>query len=401
MTDRAPVSISSASGPELLRLARSSRAAGRKKLRTLAPEQLSQACQELRPEVRSEFLMLVDRPEDVVPLLPPAEIAITIRSGGMSEAAWLLEVASPEQRIACVDVDCWGAYALAPERVVEWVDALIEAGRPTLVSALHEWDPEVWTLALAGMADVLVLGKEDEPPPGWQTEDGVVYWRPRAEDDFARVKEIAGAAFSEANPTYWKLVYGLLFELPSEMEEYALRWHDARLADLGFPSREQALELYSHLAVEQTPIVEPASDDEDEAEEDPLAGAVVPQAELPSKLQGTVVGEALSKLPASRALEILGYVLGVANGVAVADQLRLSESESIPKALEKAVRGMDQGLLALARARRQEPHEVLDRTRPSDLFRIGATLDDTLQYRPLPPDEDDEEEPDDAAADTD
>ena len=175
------------------------------------------------------------------------------------------------------------------------------------------------------------------------------------------------------------------------MEEYALRWRDARLADLGFPSREQALELYSHLSVDDTPVLELEPDADEE--EDGTAGALVPQLELPLKLQGTLIGEALSQLPASQAVEILGYVLGVANGVAVADQLHLSESESIPKALEKAVRGMDVGLRELARARRLAPHEVLERTRPADLFRIAVKLDDTLSYVPVP--EDDDEEPDD------
>ena len=69
-------------------------------------------------------------------------------------------------------------------------------------------------------------------------------------------------------------------------------------------------------------------------------------------------------------------MLGVANSIAVADGLPLSERESVPRALEKAVRGIDTGLRELARARDQlPPAEILDRTAPLDLFRVGATLD--------------------------
>lgn len=382
---RTPASIGDVSGPGLLRLSRQSRVAARRALNRLTPAQQADACRELRPEVRSEFLMLCDRPEDVVPLLPEAELAVSIRAGGMSDAAWLLEVASPEQRVAVLDLDCWQGFSLERERVVEWIDALIEAGRPTLLQALQEWDPEVWLLALSGMTEVAVVGKEDEPPPGWMTQDGVVYWRAWSEEDVPRIHEIAQATFAEATPRYWQLVYGLLFELPSEVEEYAIKWHTARMGDLGFPDPEQAMEIYRPLHPERAPVVEVPADDEEEE------SAVVARVALPKQLAGTLVGEALAELPPERAAEILGYVLGVANSVAVADRLRLSEPDSIPQALEKAVRGMDRGLRELSDLRGDGVAEVLDRSRPADLFRIGASLDDTLAWRPPPPDDDDSE----------
>src|SRR5262249_33489161 len=96
-----------ADGVALLRLGRSDRAAARARLRELAPEEIASLCQELRPEARPELLMLVEHPEAVVPLLPEAELVHTVRAGGMTEAAWLLEVATPEQRVACFDLDCW------------------------------------------------------------------------------------------------------------------------------------------------------------------------------------------------------------------------------------------------------------------------------------------------------
>jgi hypothetical protein len=393
-----PVLISDLSGVSLLRLARSDRDAGRAKLRSLSPDALASACAELRPEVRSEFLMLLDHPEDVVPLLPIAEVAITIRSGGMSEAAWLLEIASPEQRVACIDLDCWDVYDLERPRVVEWIDALIEAGRPTLLKALDEWDPEVWLLALRALGEMQIVGKEDEPPPGWFTVDGVVYWNPLEHDDFARLNEIAGASFSEANPRYWQLVYGMLFESQSDMEEYAIKWRSGRMNDLGFPDREQALRLYTRLEVENAEVIDATVFSEEDA------SSLVQQAQLPAPLRKSLVGEALCELPMVRAMELLGYVLGVANAIAVTDQLRLSETESIPRAIEKALAGIEIGLRAVATARDLQPHEVLDRTVPGDLFRIGATLDDTLRegLRMAGDDDDSEDEdgegPDDAAA---
>ena len=80
---------------------------------------------------------------------------------------------------------------------------------------------------------------------------------------------------------------------------------------------------------------------------------------------------------------MLGYVLAVANSLAVADQLDLSAPESMPASLAKAMRGMDLGLRELAKQRNQSPHLVLRHTRPLDLFRIGVTLQPGIRG-PLP-----------------
>jgi hypothetical protein len=368
-------SASDVSATAVLRLARSDRAAARAQLRDLAPQTLAHLCQELRPELRSEFLMLADHPEEIVPEIDPVALVITVRSTGMSEAAWLLELATADQRRSCIDLDCWNAQALERDRFVEWIDALAEAGRSTLVQAVQEIDPELWLLTLRDIGQFAIVARDDEPPDGFATEDGVVYFRGNSDEDFGRLREIFQGTFSEAQPYYWKMVYGLLVELPSDMEEHALRWRSARLNDLGFPDREQALGVYVRLApdeVEPIDLTLPGS-----GADSALASTI----ELPRQLRGTVLAEALSELPAARAADLLGYVLGVANAIAVADDLRLSEPDSVPRALRKAIAGIDRGLRELAAARALEPATVLETTRPADLFRIAATLDPELHGR--------------------
>jgi hypothetical protein len=171
---------------------------------------------------------------------------------------------------------------------------------------------------------------------------------------------------------YWQLVYALVYESAAECEESALRWREGRLADLGFPDRAQAMRVYRPLRPEQAPVWQvPES-----------SGALVLGETLPRQLQGSLLGDALLKLPAQRAGDILGYVLAVANSLAVADRMRLSDVDAIPHALAKAVRGIDLGLRELARVRSQAPADVLDTTAPLDLFRIGATLDPSLRPKP-------------------
>jgi len=54
------------------------------------------------------------------------------------------------------------------------------------------------------------------------------------------------------------------------------------------------------------------------------------------------------------------------------------------RGLERAQPRVDGGLRELARLRNQPAAEVLARTRPLDLFRVGATLDPELRARRMP-----------------
>jgi len=371
---RLSVTRENLSGADWIRLSRQDRDLARRKLRELDPERQALACQEVRPAARSEFLMLLDHPENVVPCLSEADICITLRAGGMSEAAWLLELATAEQIRACFDLDCWKLYELDRASVLEWVGVLVEAGRPTLVRAIRETDLELWVLALKEMTEVAVLTRDDVPPEGWFTIDGVVYFGPRGDSEPARVREIAGALFELEPPLYWLLVYGMIFESTSECEEYALRWRGGRLNDLGFPDRERAMRAYRPLQPKEAETWEIKEVGEE-------VEALIPSIDLPDRLRGTLLGQALLELPSDRAADILGYVLAVANTIAVADDLSLSDAESIPAALAKAVRGIDMGLRERARVQQRMPSEVLDRTRPLDLFRIAATQDRALRGR--------------------
>ncbi len=357
------------SGTELLLLARRDRPAALSQLRRLAPEEQARACSELRAELRGEFLMLCDSPEQVVPLLPEADFVHTIRSGGMSEAGWLVELATAPQLVACFDLDCWEGQELQVQRVHEWIDALIEAGRPTLARALAVTDLELWLIAMWAETSVTVVGKEDDPPDGAFSPDGMVYFGVPEAVSPHRVHETVHAAFDADQAWYWRIVYGLLFESPSEVEEYALRWRVARLQDLGFPDREQAMRVYRSLSPENLEGAEGIEYSRD----------LVRSIDLPKQLRGSLLGEALSALPSGVAGDLLGYVLAVANSIAVADRLQLSDPDSVPRALEKAVEGIDAGLRELARVQGLAPEGVLERTTPLDLFRAGVTLKPELR----------------------
>lgn len=370
MATRSSTRIVGERAPDLARAARTDPDAARAALRALSPDEIAGRVLALDPGLRDPVLSLLERPEEVVPLLPEAELVRTVRATGLDDGGWLLAFATPEQRVACIDLDCWRGARLSLARVREWLDAMIRAGTPTVTAAFDDLDLELWVLTLKQMAEFSILGRGDVPPPGALTEDGVVYYTPHLESDARRLAEILRTAFTDAPRRYWQLVYGAVAESQAECEEYARRWHGVRLNDLGFPDRDQAMELYKPLVPEETPVVEIGATEPRQ---------VVRAAHLPRPLANALLGRALAELPEGRAADVLGYVMAVGNAIAVADRLPFTDSAAIEKALRKAVRGIDLGLEALAKARHQSPGRVLDRTRPSDLFRVGATLDRSLR----------------------
>jgi hypothetical protein len=359
-------------GAEVLRLVRRGTPADLERLRDCAPEDLARALQTLPVDERAELLELSDRVDEIVPLLPPAELTSTIRAVGLADAGWLVEFASPEQRIAAVDLDCWKDTRFSRLRLFEWIDAMIEAGSETLVAAFDELDPEVWVLAMKDMADFSVPGWSDDESASGLTQDGYFFYLPHTAEHEDRLREILSTAFVYAPAHYQRFVYGAMFESRRDCEEYAARWHAGRLNDLGFPDRADAMLAYRPLRPDAMPVIDLRPGPEDSS------AAHLDDAMLPEPIQGTALGRALRELAADRASEILGYVLSVANSLAVADELPLAEPDSVTVSLFKALRGIERGLVELSRSRNERPARLLVEFAPLDLFRVGVTADPEL-----------------------
>jgi hypothetical protein len=367
------------SGHTILTLGRDGADDALQELRRYSPEQLSRALQELTPVQRVEFLETAERVDEIVPLLPEAEFTRTVRGYGIEESGWLVEFASPDQRIAAVDLDCWRDFRFSPSRFFEWIDAMIEAGPETLADCLSELDSELWTLAMRAMGnfEIVGMGSHDghaDSCGGGMTIDGVVYYDAFSANDENRIREILSAAFQFAPTRYWSLVYGAISKGDPESNEYAVRWRRNRLGDLGFPEREQAMRAYAPLSTHALPAVDP----EGASEGTPIA---IGLGRAAARIEENLLGQTLAELSSERGNDVMNSILAVANSIAVADRLPLTEDATAERSLAKAVRGIEQGLAEVSRTQNRPLGAVLDKTPPLDLFRIGTTLDASLRPR--------------------
>jgi hypothetical protein len=359
----------------ILALAKRDRAAAREALSALpVDEQVALVCEAPVPR-RAELLALVSAPEEVIPRIPPAELCFVAKAVGLADAGWLLEHATEEQIATAIDLDAWNALVPDRARLSEWLGALENAGEETLLRAARGLDFELLVLLLCARASVQLVGRDDaaDVPAGALSIDGQFHLLPvNPGDDLEDVLALLTALFQQDYWFYHRLLQAVHNELPSETEEWALRWRSGRLQDLGFPPLEDAKRIYTYVQKQRL-------------------------AELPSEPRGAEVGEwplpvwmpslpiegaaehllfrALAALDDEERRPLLYAFLALANRVAVADELALGDAESLPTATEKAARVASLGLAYLAREHGIEPAALLRRVPLERLFVIGANLE--------------------------
>ncbi len=362
----------------LLALARSDRPAAVKALDALSvEEQVELVCSAPVGE-RAALLDLASSPETLIPRLPEAELCFTVKAVGLESAAWLIEHATPEQIVASLDLDAWTGLAPDRAKLEAWLDALATTSDESLLHAVRAVDPELLVLHLK--LRVAVFQKPDDadsegwqPPEGSRTLEGQFHLLALREgDDLADTLRLLQVLFQHDYWTYFRLMQGVVWELPTETEEWALRWRTGRLEDLGFPSWEDSMRLYRHMA-------------EAERNAMPEARAALDVSEwhmpvwLPSLPEGAdsrhLVFRVVAKLPPEERRAAFYAFVGTANMVAVADRMELSDVETTPRAIEKAARWISRGLEHLASEHGLEPDAVLRRIPMDRLFRVGANLD--------------------------
>lgn len=325
---------------------------------------------------RSEMLDLATDPEGLIPRLPPAELCFTAHAVGLADAGWILEHATAEQITACVDLDAWRAGLPDRGRFGNWLEAFADGGDDTLLKASEAVDPEIWTLLLMDRAEVSLKpsGDDDwEPPLGGHTLDGQFYLVARhRNDDMEDLLRFLRVLFQESYWLYFRLLQAVIWELPTDTEEWARRWRSGRLEDLGFPPLDEAKSVYSFLSDANASRI-PEDPRNFEIEEWPLPvwiPSFPTSAETEYSLFRAFVG-----LPDDERRSRLLEFLSLANRIAMADDLALGDAETLPVSLAKAARFASLGLDFLCRENDLAAPDALRRVTQERLFRVGFNLE--------------------------
>jgi hypothetical protein len=382
----------------LLSLARSDRRAAERELSSLTPESQAMLVCEAPLPIRRQTIELLESPEAVIPLLPEAEFCYTCRSIGLEDASWLLAIATDEQLVACLDLDGWKGLDLDRDRLDAWIEAIASTDDTTMLRSARAFDPELLVIYLRSHVDVSLMPSPQEdpdwsPPDRSQTLEGQFYFVAKdPKDDLAPLLALLHALFQGDYWLYFRVIQAVREELPTENEEWALRWRTGRLEDLGFPSWDAAMRIYGFLRPDRRPDL-PEKTSALDLEHVSLPAWI---SELPGiREDERALVRATRELGPDERSTVYYALITLANRIAVADRMDLGDAESLPVAVDKAMRFASVGLEFVATENELSLEDTLRRVPIERLFRVGANLDrEAALPEPLPVKTEDEGESD-------
>lgn len=349
--------------------------------KTLAPAELADARTALahaRGKKRLDLILGAKDPRALVQALPADEIYFTIRDIGLGDAAALVQLASAEQFKTFLDLDAWRGAHLEPRRTLPWLRAA-RSGAHLDPKAAARWarkrrglDPELFHLVLRDTVRVHDLEADEDPELAsdhfLRTPEGRFVLEFLVEGvEYLAVRGIVDDLLADDPFLAVRLFSAIRWDLPSELEEGALRWRTGRLADLGYPSLEEALSWFAR----------PPARPDAHAPGTPARPAGFFLAALAS---GTLLDRAVAALPPGEREAVEHQIVTAANAVLVADQVDAGDLEAVRAAFGAARAILELGLEQLA-ADGGDAVEVLGTTPVKRIFQEGFGRVLALKWR--------------------
>ncbi|OIP51071.1 MAG: hypothetical protein COX17_07230 [Deltaproteobacteria bacterium CG23_combo_of_CG06-09_8_20_14_all_60_8] len=200
---------------------------------------------------RGERLLAATDLADEVASLEPLEAYYIVREIGLDQALPILLQLSQEQLEACIDLDCWHRYDFAVDSLDEWLAAFALDGPETLARAFFSLDYVVQLLCLTQTVTVYDPDTDQVPPE----DDGTT--RAMTPDGFYLLELKTDLAlkthpFTLLDALYQydlgathRLLSEVRVDLPTQIEEEALRFRNGRMQDIGFATPDEAAVLFS------------------------------------------------------------------------------------------------------------------------------------------------------------
>jgi Family of unknown function (DUF6178) len=326
------------------------------------------------PARRLDLLLHARRPREVVRALPDAELYLTVREVGPTDALPLLALASTEQLLHVLDLESWRGDRFDADRAGAWLALVLEADERATTRVLRALDDQVLALVLHDWIRIEPIVNENEMAElggsgisesgddrGQVTPDGHYRFLPSIVEHAPAIRRILQLLFVDDRARYDRLLWQALWETSAELEEQALYWRQSRLEEHGYPTPEDALAIYAppsgQLTVE-TPA--PAA-----------APGGTPVAILRSPRARTVLVPALDRLDDDARDRVLFEFVALANRVLVADGADAGDPAAHKAALETAAGYVTIALEARDATDAPRAAAVLTRASTIELFREG------------------------------
>ena len=203
--------------------------------------------------MRQEFIIQDPEGKELTKAFSPQEFYLMIKEIGETDAAPLLTSASADQLAICLDLDAWDKWNFKPDQACQWLERMMVGSDDEQLSRFHSLDPELLQLLLLKELDVGVgygeLATDADRLGSWDhTFDNHFFITFRHSEHARLLGAFLDLLFRLDQQFFYSLMENCCSAVATEVEELCYNFRTGRLTDLGFPSYEQAIEIYTPLA---------------------------------------------------------------------------------------------------------------------------------------------------------
>ncbi len=325
---------------------------------------------------RLHSLFLSEHPEQLVQRLPELEVFLTVKEAGENDSLDLISLTTPEQFQYMLDLDFWKKDALDPEKVLQWMEILLETGEKKVTQFIQSTDLEFIALLLKKFLHVTTMHGEhlegmDKIPLFTLDQFYFVDFRgKKAREIFGPFLQIL---YGVDRKNYQRLMDSLIVEIESELEESGYRIRNGRLADYGFPDFEEALEIYRFANPDSFTGGEGFS----QAIRTEGAGKESSFFYLTFQQEGPFFSSILSRMDDPHEQDRLKQeITALCNKAIVAEAIDLSNIAAMERVIKKVYHTLNLGLQYLSKDDKTKAFEILRSLPIQRLFQygVGTTL---------------------------
>ena len=306
--------------------------------------------------------------------MQPHELYWLFKESGGIDAMELLALASPEQCVFILDMELWRGWSFSEDKAVAYLGYILKGGEEHFLELLPHLDFNLLSLFLG--RELIVAGgigdinTDEERQTDWDhTFDDVFlikFKNPKHADIIGSFLELV-CRFD--NPLYTSLMESVSGEIDIESEEECYRMKSGRLADLGFPPHDEALEIYSR--------INPATFAPGRSKE-LLPAAEATTLPAPFLTGKTFLERVILKVDSELFRMELNYLI---NTALVADEAHLADMEQMRSVVERVYGYVNIALEYLSCGDETKGAEILSGEYLKRLFQLGFSLVIGLKIR--------------------
>lgn len=356
----------------------------------------------MSPRQQLDYLLERGDLEELLPRLPVQDVYALVRHLGLADAMDLLEKSPAPVLQGMADLAVWNHDRLDPRSLASFYAALFHADPDGATDKILDMDIEMSTLFLKLHIHVVDISNDDMPdgpgelmmitpdrklavsfvdPPGLPENEEDPLGLGERGRELARhaARQLLEGIIRKDPALVSRLLDSARWELPSQLEEDALRWRTGRLEDLGIPPREQALAVLAYLDPDAPHLSAPPAVEGPHDEEDGVDMAMALYTQLDTRPREPFLGAALKGLSEPRRTAVARELAYLCNRVAVARDAALGDVDSMRLAVMETRTMLDLGLAYRTRGHVEGAAEVASQTALTDLYRVGHSLTLKLQ----------------------